>query len=503
MDGSHDRQRKLGVVLSLVYTVVGIVVGLVYTPICTDRLGPSEYGVYSLILSIVSYLGVFDLGFGAALIRYSSRLRAQGEDPRNLYGMFMTFYLVIGAAVLVLGGFIYGFLEDFFPKLTPAEIGLMKSMFLIMLLNTALSFPANVFSSVIQAHEEFVFYRLVNIGCNILTPAVSTLFLFQGYGALRMIQVSVFFSLAMYAANAVFCFRKLHIRFGFSRFPKAFYREIFGFCFFLFTDLLISQIYDRTDNIILGKVCGSAAISVYEIGVKFELYYQYLSASIANIYLPHISALAAQEGGRTEMGNIFKRVGRFQFLMLSFVLIGFTVFGREFMELWVGSFYRDAYWIALLIMVPTLFTQAQTIGLAILQALNMHRVRSIMMAVVAVFNIAISIPLAMRYEGIGAAMGTCIGYVLGQILFMNWYYHKKIGLDIPGCWKQFGSILLRCVPVAALFTAVQVLLPGGSWLLLIGKIGLSVLAVIPYYYKIVLNAEERALVWGLLSRLRR
>lgn len=504
MGDPNEHKRKLGVILSLVYTLVGIVIGFVYTPICTAKLSQSEYGVYTLVLSMIGYLGIFDLGFGTALIRYSSRLRAQGEDPKNLYGMFLTFYLVIGGLLLLVGGSLYLYMDRFFSaRMTAEEIGLLKAMFLLMLLNTALSFPANVFSSVIQAHEEFVFFRLINIFTNVMIPVVSTVFLFLGHGALRMVQVNVLFTLCMYGANIAFCVKKLHIRFGFARFPREFYREVFGFCFFLFIDLLISQVYDGTDQIILARVCGPIAVAVYGVGVKFELYYQYLSASIANIYLPHISALASREDGRAEMGRIFLRVGRFQFLMLSFVLTGFTVFGMEFMTLWVGPNYRDAYWIALLIMVPTLFTQAQTIGLSILQALNKHRVRSMMLAVVAIFNIAISIPLAMRFEGIGAAMGTAIGYLLGQILFMNWYYRKKIGLDISACWKQFGTILLRYIPVAAVFWIVDRLLPGNGWLWLLGKIALSVIAVIPYYYRFVLNEEEKELVTGILKKLRK
>lgn len=501
MNRSNEVQRRLGVILSLVYTLVGIAAGFLFTPVCTARLGQSEYGVYTLAFSMVSYLGVFDLGFGSALIRYSARLRAQGEDPRNLYGLFLRVYLIIGAVVLALGLFICANLSRFYSaKMTAAEIELLGSMFLLLLINTALSFPANVFSSVIQANEEFIFYRLVNIANSLLTPVVSTLFLFLGHGALRLIQINVLFSVTMYAANVLFCFKKLHIRFGFAPFPREFYKELFSFSFFLFVDLLVAQIYDGTDQIILGRVCGSAAVAVYGVGVKFELYYQYLSASIANIYLPHISALATQEGGRAEMGRIFARVGRFQFLMLSFVLCGFGVFGQEFMNLWVGPDYRNAYWIALLIMVPTLFIQAQTIGRAILQALNMHRVRSGMGAVVAVFNIVISIPLAIRFEGVGAALGTCIGYCLGELLFMNWFYYKKIGLDIPGCWKQFGSILLRYAPIAAVFVLVDRLLPGDSWLQLIGKILLAVVLVLPYYCRFVLNREERALVRGFLEK---
>ena len=460
--------------------------------------------MYTLVLSMISYLGIFNLGCGNALIRYSARLRAQGEDPKNLNEMFLSLYLVIGAVTLLLGMFIYRYVDRFYAaKLTAQEIELLKSMFALMLINTALSFPASVFSSVIWAREEFVFSRCMYLANNLVSHVVSAMFLFQGGGALAVVRVNVVCSIAVYVANLVYCVKKLHIRFGFARFPKAFYREIFLYCLFIFTDMLITQLYDSTDKILLGRFVGSASVAVYGVGVTFQNYYQYLSASIANIYLPYISALAVQENGMEQMEREFVRVGRLQFLMLAFVLCGFVVYGQEFMLLWVGPEYRDAYWIALVIMVPALFTQAQTIGISILHALNRHRVRSMMMLVIAVFNVAISIPMAIRWGGIGAALGTAIGLILGQIFFMNWYYYRKIGLDIPGCWRRFAGMTAQHIPVLLVFLLTDRLLPGGAWPRLILKGGLGVLLALPYHWCVVLKKEERSMLLSYLKKRKR
>lgn len=502
MNDSNAVRRRLGVVLSLVYTIVGILAGFLFTPICTRMLGKSEYGVYSLVFSLVGYLGLFDLGFGTALIRYSARLREEGKDPKDLYGMFLKLYLAIGTVVLALGLIVWWAMPRFFSaKLTGEEIGLLRAMFLLMLVNTALSFPGNVFSSIVQAYEEFVFSRLLNIAGTILPPLIGTAALFMGHGALGLIQINVAVSILTYAANVVFCFRKLKIRIGFRGIPASFAREIFGFSLFIFLDLLVGQIYDGTDQILLARLCSAAAVAVYSVGVKFELYYQYLAASIANIYLPHISALAAREDGLQEMDRILKQVGRFQLLMLAFVLCGFTVYGREFMTLWAGEDYADGYWIALLIMVPTLVIQAQTIGPAILKALNLHRIRSIMMMVIAVFNIAISIPLSVWFGGIGAAAGTCIGYFIGQIGFMNWYYYKKVGLDIPGWWRMAAGELLKMLPVLAPFSLTGVLIHSQGWLWLIVKIASGVALTLPYLYFAVLHSDEREAAARVLEKL--
>ena len=56
-------QLKAGVILSYISTAVSIVIQLVYMPVMLRLLGQSEYGLYSLVSGVVSYLGLFSLGF--------------------------------------------------------------------------------------------------------------------------------------------------------------------------------------------------------------------------------------------------------------------------------------------------------------------------------------------------------------------------------------------------------------------------------------------------------
>ena len=59
-------QKKIGVVISYLGQLVNILTGLIYTPIMLRLLGQSEYGLYQLVSSVVSYLSLLSLGFGAS-----------------------------------------------------------------------------------------------------------------------------------------------------------------------------------------------------------------------------------------------------------------------------------------------------------------------------------------------------------------------------------------------------------------------------------------------------
>ena len=66
-------QRKAGVVLSYTGEAVRIAVSLIYTPVMLRLLGQSEYGLYQLVYSVVSYLSLMSLGFGSSYMRFFSR----------------------------------------------------------------------------------------------------------------------------------------------------------------------------------------------------------------------------------------------------------------------------------------------------------------------------------------------------------------------------------------------------------------------------------------------
>ena len=74
---NESKQRKTGAVLTYVSIITTTLVQLLYTPLLIRKLGQSEYGLYSLVNSIIGYLTVLDLGFGNAIVVYTSKFRAQ------------------------------------------------------------------------------------------------------------------------------------------------------------------------------------------------------------------------------------------------------------------------------------------------------------------------------------------------------------------------------------------------------------------------------------------
>ena len=140
---------------------------------------------------------------------------------------------------------------------------------------------------------------------------------------------------------------------------------------------------------------------------------------------------------------------------MALITSGFILFGREFINItWVGIEYDKSYFIALILMIPTLIPLIQNVGLNILQVKKQYKFRVIVLFILAIINVIISIGLAKIYGGIGAAMGTAIITILGAIIFMNIFYYRKTNIDIPKFWKNIFKLTIPVI-IACAFGILQ------------------------------------------------
>lgn len=74
-----NSQLKVGVMLSYITMFAQNIIGILYTPMMLRLLGKSEYGLYQLVYSVVSYLGLLSFGFGSAYVRFYSRYKVKDD----------------------------------------------------------------------------------------------------------------------------------------------------------------------------------------------------------------------------------------------------------------------------------------------------------------------------------------------------------------------------------------------------------------------------------------
>lgn len=446
-------QLKAGALLSYLSMGVGFIISILYTPIMLRLLGQSQYGLYTLVASIVSYLGLLNFGFGSAYMRYYYRFKV--EDDHNgiakLNGMFLLVFSLLGLIAVIAGMALVTNLDSILGKnLTASELDTAKILMVILVFNLAFTFLASVFSSYITANEKFIFQKAIQLISVIVNPLVMVPVLLLGYQSIGMVVVTTLLSLIVQVSNVIFCYKKLKIRFIFKHFDFGLMKEMIIFSSYIFMNMIIDQINWNVDKFLIGRFKGTVEVAIYGLAAQLNSYYLMLSTVVSSVFIPRVNHMVAGKNDNQALTGLFTRIGRVQFITLSLICTGLVFFGAPFIYMWAGADYQGAYPIMLLLIIPVTIPLIQNLGIEIQKAKNMHKFRSVVYFLIAVGNVLISIPLTYLYGGVGAAFGTACALIIGNGFIMNWYYQKKVGLDIKYFWLQITRFIPSLlIPISA------------------------------------------------------
>lgn len=497
-------QLKAGAILNYVVILLNTLVGLLYTPYMLRMMGQSEYGLYALVASVISYLTVLDLGLGNAVVRYTAKFRAEGKQTEQyeMFGMFFILYIVIGFIALVAGSALYFNVDAMFGStMTAMELDKARVMMILLVLNLAVTFPMSIFGSIITAYEHFVFPRVVNICRILLNTVVMICLLHMGYKAIAMVIVQTVFNVLTLALNYWYCRKHLQIRMYFRKFRWGFLKEVAVYSFWIFLNVIMDRIYWSTGQFVLGAVVGTAAVAVFAVAIQLQHMYMQFSTAISSVFLPKVTGMVTTGNDNKAISDLFIRTGRIQYIIMAFILSGFIVFGRQFIALWAGPGYEDAYVITILFFVSLLIPLIQNLGVTVLQARNQMKFRSILYIVISLIALILQVVFTKKWGGIGCAIAISGALLLGQGLIMNIYYSRKQGLDIAGFWKEISKMSLVPILLVLCFITFFKYVILDSWIKLIIAILIYSVMYILLFWKICMNQYEKNLLQVTLRRL--
>ena len=276
-------QLKIGVMLSYVSIIAQNIISIVYTPVMLRLLGQSEYGLYQLVYSVVSYLGLLSFGFGSAYVRFYSRYKVKDDQDgiAKLNGMFMIVFTIIAMIALLTGGVLVGNVNNLFSKsLTVSEIGTARILMLLMVINLAISFPSSVFDSYITAHEQYLFQRVISLLQVVLNPFLTLPLLLMGYKSVSLVVVTTIITVSKFIINYWYCTKKLKMKFILKNMNFSLLKEIGVFSFYIFINMIVDQINWSVDKFILGIFGGTTAVAIYAVGGQINTMYMSLSSFI-------------------------------------------------------------------------------------------------------------------------------------------------------------------------------------------------------------------------------
>lgn len=493
-------------ILSYINLGIGNLIPFFYTPIMLELLGQSEYGLYKIAGSTTSYLSLMAFGIGSAVSRFIIKARTQEgkEAEERMFGLFQLLFQAIALLTLIVGGVITWKLDLIYgASLTAAELSRMRVLVGLMVVNTAVSFSATSYNAEVSSHERFLFIHSVNIITTIGTPVLNLVVLFMGYRSIGMTVTSLALNILVRLIYIAYVRRVLDIRPRYDNLPRGTLKEIFAFSFWIFVSNIVGQLYAATDTVIIGAIpaLATTGVAIYSIGNTFTAIMFNLAQVTPGLFAPKVNRMIFAGASDNEVTDLVIKVGRLQGFGVALICSGFIAFGMPFLDCYVGPGYWEAYWIAIIIMIPNCIPLVQSAANSVLQAKNMHKFRSKVYLGIAILNIIGTILLVRIFGIIGAAIPTGGSYLIGHGLIMNWYYWKKVKLDIPRFWKNLAPIFcvasLLCVATLIVSTWISL----DSWPRLIMGIMSYTVIYMWCIWKLVLDTNEKQIFESISKRI--
>lgn len=331
----------------------------------------------------------------------------------------------------------------------------------------------------------------------LIQPFAVILLLLQRPTAMSVVIVQTVLNLFANLIKCFYSYKKLKIKIKSHEKDLKLLKSMLKFSASIFIVAITDQLFWKTNQLILGAVAGTVAVAVYAVASQIYMNYVSLSSVIQGVFLPKITEQVTQ--GK-DVNKSFVQIGRAQYILLSCVLGGFIVFGKQFISLWVGKDFIDAYYITLIIISAMTIDLIQSIGSTIMQAKNIYGIRAKVLLFMAIINVIFAIWLGKLYGGVGCAIGTSVCMILGNGVIMNYIYYSKVGLNICSFWKNILQLTFPAVLSCGFGIIVNKVIVGQNFLNLGIKIIIYVFVYSLFLILLGIRREEKNFLKQFLTK---
>jgi O-antigen/teichoic acid export membrane protein len=441
---------------------INVMVGIFLSPFILHHLGDAAFGIWVLIFSVTGYYGLFDLGIRSSIIRYVSKYTA--TDDREKLAQFVNTalftYTCIGLVSMVLTALLSSSVEHFF-KIPPELHSQTRLLLLMVGASVSLGFPLGVFGGMLEGLQRFYILNWTSIAATLARAALIVYFLHRGYGLLTVALLTVGLPMISSVLRGIIVFRLCPIPLGLHYVDRASFRHMAHYGSTTFLVLVASRLRFRTDELVLGTMMSTVAVTWFNIGARIVDYAHEFVSSLAQVFVP-MSSQSEATGNLDRVRKIYiagNRVCAFLTFPITAILI---LFGKHIIRIWVGARYvPNSYPVLVVMIIPFAFMLAQAASTRILFGLGTHQTMAAITVIEGVANLILSIALVRPLGIVGDALGTAIPLSFTCLVFLPRHMKKRIGVPVGTFFREaFTLPMLLTLPlVAALWLANRYFYP--------------------------------------------
>jgi O-antigen/teichoic acid export membrane protein len=379
-------------------------------------LGNSAYGLWELIMSVVGYMGLLDLGIGSAMVRYVAVADSSGnrEDLARIMATSLAFFVAMGIAACAMFALL-GFFPGVIAGEEPLQIAGVELLFSLFAVNALFLFPMQVFLSVLLGIQRHYF---INCARMLLIGVKSILIYWHiishtGHLLVFISMVELAYTLLSFFIFYLFLSSKKEIpRFSFRSVSKQTFNDLFVFGSKNLVMMAASRLQNQSVPLIIAHVVGMGSIVYYTFPNRLIDYAKGFSLAIGYPLTPYFSAVV----GKGQAEELRKAWLHTTFLLQAIMFIMPVVlwqYGEVFLRLWIGPEYAEAgRWVIRFLVIGLIADTLAVNSFRLLTAKASHGRSALLWLVLA----AMSVPAGIVGGKIWGIEGVALAVVLVSVV---------------------------------------------------------------------------------------
>ena len=435
-------------------TIPGLA-ALACLPFIVDYLGAADYGLLTVIASIVGYFAIIDISITSGAIKFIAEFRAKGESRAEsgvvVFGLIVALIIgVIGCAGILL--FAESIITHVF-RIPGERIESGVAALRIAAFGFFLAQIKQYLDSLPQALQRYTLSATVESMFGVLVPVLTVIVLFLGNGLEQVVLLRVACSAANVIVLAWLC-RSLFPLFEWRLPERAVVRRVLPFSGFAYLSRLAALTYAHADKLIIGAALGMGAVAYYSIAYTLGTMVLSVTFRLSSIMYPAASALAAT-GQWERLKDAYFNTARYVFSINAGVVLLIALFAREMMHYWIGAeFAAYGDWVMILTAVGMLIDSLTNLPSMINDGLGHTRVSGLFAFTRACVGLALTLGFVGSFGINGVAAAHLLASAIMTTLFLCYVHGRtvpfKLSELLSSSYSRAGFVLLGIASVSAL-----------------------------------------------------
>jgi len=425
---SRTKIVTLHISLTFVYKVLAIGLNYLLVPLTINYLNIEQYGIWMTLLSIMSWVGFFDIGLGHGL-----RNKLAEAISTNNTKLAKTYVSTAFVAVTLIGLIFLLILISILPfapwdkifnttSINNAELLKVVSIVGFFFL---LNFVLSLSNSLYYAYQEASLPTFRSVLLN-LVALIGIYFLIH-YTSGSLLYLGTCYGLSMVLSNLplIYFFFKKHpeVKPSIKYIDISRIREIASLGVKFFIIQMAVLVIFATDNMIITQVLGPAEVTSYNVVFKlFSIITLAHGIILAPLWSAYTDAYA--KGDLQWIKNTLKKLNLLMIPIIIAVII-LIIFARDIINIWVGPNIKYPNLLVVFMGVYTLISTWNSIYAYFLNGISHLKLSLTISFFAALINIPLSIYFAKNLQlgNAGVILGTIVSLSPGIFLgpLQVWY----------------------------------------------------------------------------------